>query len=138
MFNTLFWQRFAKISNKLPSVYITIRGTEVSVCQYVQHWNPGDITLAMCGEKQQDISVKGDRGKTCDHKTKKHIADKTWVLALFYNLKLCFSQQKPHYNLHKAILLAQLERTVKNEISCSFTKDDSLQTSDMLFSFELC
>jgi hypothetical protein len=53
------------------------------------------------------------------------------VLEVFYNLKLCFSPQKSHTNLHKAILVAQLERAVKNEISCSFTRDNSLQTSEL-------
>lgn len=59
------------------------------------------------------------------------------MLEVFYNLKLCFSQQKSHSNLQEAMLVAQPERTVKNEISCSFTRDDSLQTSEMLSSFEL-
>ena len=87
------------------------------------------------GREQQGFS--GDTGKTCDHKTEKYIADKTQVLEVFSNLKLCFSQLKSHSNLHKAILVAQLERTVKNEIGCSFTWDDSLQTFEMLLSFEL-
>lgn len=67
----------------------------------------------------------------------KYIADKTQGLEAFFNFKLCLSPQKSHTNLHKVILAAQLERTVKNEISCSFTRDDLLQTHEMPLSFEL-
>lgn len=37
----------------------------------------GDITLAMCGVETAGLFSKKETGKTCDHKTEKHIADKT-------------------------------------------------------------